>query len=177
MGLYSNYEPRDLGLGLRPAARFSTAAPVPNTSLCGRSPRRQSWRTNRGGRKEFAALLNGCRSVDELTSGKFTTLRGRLYRAGDNMSAVATADGQLVELETSAVDCFKVIGAGVIPTWSCPCRRRACDRRRRRCSNPWRPTARSRFTRPITTRSSRIFERTRSSTRSTRGSRTRSVAP
>jgi hypothetical protein len=68
-----------------------------------------------GGNKEFAAFLKSCRPVEELTSDKLTTLRGTVYRSGDAAFAIQTADGQLVELEPSAVDRFKVIGTGLNP--------------------------------------------------------------
>lgn len=68
-----------------------------------------------GGNKEFAAYLKSCRPVEELTSDKYTTLRGIVHRSGDTAFAIQTADGQAYEIDASAVDRFKVIGAGVRP--------------------------------------------------------------
>jgi len=67
-----------------------------------------------GGSKEFAAYVKGSRSVEELTSGKYVTVRGTVHRSGETSFVLAT-EGQLVELESAAVERFKVVGSGLHP--------------------------------------------------------------
>jgi len=67
-----------------------------------------------GGGKEFAAYLKSTRSVEELTSGKYVTIRGSVHQSGESAFVVAL-EGQLLEIPASAVERFKVTGDGVHP--------------------------------------------------------------
>jgi hypothetical protein len=67
-----------------------------------------------GGSKEFAAFVKSTRSVEELTSGKHVTVRGTVHRSGDAAFVLALG-GQLVELDASSVERFKVVGSGLHP--------------------------------------------------------------
>lgn len=70
---------------------------------------------NAGGKAEFASFLKGTHSVEDLTSGKVTVLRGSIFRSTDTTFALATGDGQLFEIESAAVERYKVVGSGLHP--------------------------------------------------------------
>ena len=65
-----------------------------------------------GGNTEFVSFLKNCKTVEEVSSGKYVIVRGTVFRSGDVGFALTTADGQMIELDASAVDNFKVVAGG-----------------------------------------------------------------